>query len=242
MKREELVIGKSSTAKILILCDFDGTICTVDMGNELLNHFTNDEWEEVDHAYCSGEIGSRDAYSRVSSLFSGTRAELLEFIGRRGVLDLHFPAFYEYCLESGLDLKIVSDGLDIYISAILRKYHLEGIEYFTNLAIFQDGKLSIEFPQMSDECGRCGTCKNGVLNKFRPDYESIIYIGDGHSDFCPSKDADLVFAKGILHKKCMESGRSCEYYENFNDVHDYIVHHISDRLSATAKPAVVGRR
>jgi len=232
----------SAPGDILILCDFDGTVCNVDMGNEVLNRFTGEGWEEIDQAYCSGDIGSRDAYSQVAPLFTGGREELLEFVRRRGGLDPYFPAFYAYCLESGLDLKIVSDGLDIYIDAILRKYNLEDIEYFTNLATFRDGRLSIEFPQMNKECEKCGTCKNGILNRFRPDYESIIYIGDGHSDFCPSKDADLVFAKGILHKKCVENGRFCEYYENFQDIHDYIVHHISDRLSATAKPAVVGRR
>ena len=31
---------------ILILCDFDGTVCTVDMGNEVLNRFTDKGWEE----------------------------------------------------------------------------------------------------------------------------------------------------------------------------------------------------
>jgi len=232
----------SAMGKILVLCDFDGTICSVDMGNEILNRFTNKGWQEVDRAYCLGEIGSRDAYLQVSSLFKGTQEDLLEFIRKRGKLDPFFPDFYAYCLENGIDLKIVSDGLDIYIGAILRKYHLEDIEYFTNRVTFQDGLLTIEFPQMSKECGKCGTCKNGVLNKFRPHYASIIYVGDGHSDFCPSKNADLVFAKGILHSKCMENNRVCEYYENFKDVHDYIAHHINDRLSATAKPAAVGRR
>ena len=30
--------------KILILCDFDGTASTVDVGNELLDRFTGDGW------------------------------------------------------------------------------------------------------------------------------------------------------------------------------------------------------
>lgn len=227
---------------ILILCDFDGTVCTVDMGNEVLNRFTDEGWEEIDRAYCAGDIGSRNAYSRVTPLFRGTKTQLLEFVRNHESLDPHFPAFYAYCMENGLDLKIVSDGLDVYIDAILRKYNLEEIEYFTNVASFRDGQLFIDFPQVNEDCNRCGTCKNGILKKHRPAYETIIYVGDGHSDVCPSKDADLVFAKGILHKKCMEDGRRCEYYENFKDVHDYIARHMSDRLSATAKPEGVGRR
>jgi 2,3-diketo-5-methylthio-1-phosphopentane phosphatase len=232
----------SSHGGILILCDFDGTVCTVDMGNEVLNRFTDKGWEEIDRAYCSGDIGSRDAYLRIASLFRGTKAQLLEFVGKNGKLDPYFPAFYACCRESGLDLKIVSDGLDVYIDAILRKYNLEEIECFTNSAVFRDGRLFIEFPQANDDCNRCGTCKNGILKKYRSAYETIVYIGDGHSDVCPSKDADLVFAKGILHKKCVEEGRKCEYYNDFRDIKDYITRHISDRLSAKARPEEVGRR
>jgi 2-hydroxy-3-keto-5-methylthiopentenyl-1-phosphate phosphatase len=227
---------------ILILCDFDGTVCTRDMGNEVLSRFTKQGWEAVDQAYCSGEIGSRDAYSRVPALFTGTKAELLDFVRSRGTVDPYFPAFYAYCMESGFDLKIVSDGLDIYIEAILEKYHLESIPYFTNRATFQDGRFSIEFPQMSKECGKCGTCKNAILNKYRSEYALIVYVGDGYSDICPSKDADMVFAKGILYGKFMDNGMSCEYYETFKDVHDAMIRQISDRLSATAKPAIVGLR
>jgi 2-hydroxy-3-keto-5-methylthiopentenyl-1-phosphate phosphatase len=235
-------VKMSAPGEILILCDFDGTVCTVDMGNAVLNRFTDKGWEEVDRAYCSGEIGSRSAYGQITSLFRGTKAQMLEFAGNHEKLDPHFADFYAYCRGKGVDLKIVSDGLDIYIDAILRKYNLEEIEYFTNVASFRDGQLFIEFPQVNEECNMCGTCKKSILKKYRPSYKHIVYVGDGHSDFCPSKDADLVFAKGILHKKCMEDGRVCEYYESFKDVHDYIAGYISDRLSATARPEGVGRR
>jgi len=232
----------SPRREILILCDFDGTVCTVDMGNEVLNRFSGEGWEEIDRAYCSGDIGSKNAYTQVTSLFRGTKMQLLEFVRNRERLDPHFPAFYAYCRERGFDLKIVSDGLDIYINEILRKNNLEEIEYYTNVATFHNDRLCIDFPRMNKDCEKCGTCKNGILNQYRGAYETIIYVGDGHSDFCPSKDADLVFAKGILHKKCVEDGRTCEYYESFKDVHDYMTIHISDRLSATAKPERVGRR
>ncbi len=46
-------------------------------------------------------------------------------------------------------------------------------------------------------------------------YEQIIYIGDGHSDICPSRCADLVFAKEVLLKKCEEEGTTP--YQSFHD-------------------------
>jgi len=209
--------------RMLVLCDFDGTISIVDMGNELLNRFTDKGWEEIDRAYCAGEIGSRAAYTQVASLFTGSKAQMLEFVISRERMDPHFPEFYRFCQSKGVDLKIVSDGLDFYIDAILKKNNLQDIEFFSNVTVFQDGnKLSIEFPRMNDECEKCGTCKKGVLRDYRSNYDRVIYVGNGYSDVCPAKDADLVFAKEVLYEKCMQGGTACVHYENFQDILAYL--------------------
>ena len=152
--------------RMLILCDFDGTVSTVDMGNEILNRFTDKGWEEIDRAYCAGEIGSRLAYTRVASFFTGSRAQMLEFVSSRERIDPYFLEFYRFCQRRGVDLKIVSDGLDFYIDAILKKNNIQDIEFFSNVTVFRDDdKLSIEFPRMNDKCEKCGTCKKDVLNR-----------------------------------------------------------------------------
>ena len=209
--------------KMLVLCDFDGTVSTVDMGNEILNRFTDKRWEEIDRAYCAGEIGSRVAYTQVASLFTGSRAQMLEFVRNREMIDPYFLEFYRFCRSKEVDLKIVSDGLDFYIDAILKKNNLEDIEFFSNVTVFHDGnKLSIEFPRMNDECEKCGTCKKGVLREHRSDYDRVIYVGNGYSDVCPAKDADLVFAKEVLYDTCRQDGTACLRYENFQDILDYL--------------------
>ncbi len=209
--------------RMLVLCDFDGTVSTVDMGNELLNRFTHKGWEEIDRAYCTGEIGSRAAYAQVASLFTGSRAQMLEFVSSRERMDPHFLEFYRFCQSNGMDIKIVSDGLDFYIDAILKKNNLQDIEFFSNVAVFHDGnKLSIEFPRINDECEKCGTCKKGVLREHRSHYDRVIYIGNGYSDVCPAKDADLVFAKEVLYETCRQDGTACVHYENFRDILAYL--------------------
>lgn len=213
----------SKHPRMLVLCDFDGTICTMDMGNEILNRFTDEGWEAIDQAYCAGEIGSRDAYSQVASLFRGTRSQMLEYVSTSERMDPYFPEFYKFCRKKGVDIKIVSDGLDFYIEAILRKYNLQDIEFFSNVVVFRDGNtLSIEFPRMNNQCEKCGTCKNSVLKQYRSDYDHVIYVGNGYSDVCPAKDADLVFAKDVLYEKCKQNGTSCVYYENFYDIRTFL--------------------
>jgi 2-hydroxy-3-keto-5-methylthiopentenyl-1-phosphate phosphatase len=214
---------ENKNCRTLVLCDFDGTICTVDMGNEILNRFTGEGWNEIDRAYCAGEIGSRDAYSQIVSLLKGSKSQMLEFVGMSEKLDPHFPEFYAYCREKRIDLKIVSDGLDFYIDAILRKYNLQDIEYFSNVIVFQHGNaLSIQFPHVNIQCEQCGTCKSEVLKEYRQSYDRVIYIGNGYSDVCPAKDADIVFAKDVLYEKCRQNGTACVLYENFYDIRTYL--------------------
>jgi len=193
------------------------------MGNEILNRFTGEGWSEIDRAYCAGEIGSRDAYSRIVSLLKGSKSQMLEFVSATEKLDPHFPEFYTYCREKQMDVKIVSDGLDFYIDAILKKYNLQDIEYFSNVVEFRNGNaLSIAFPRMNIQCEKCGTCKSDVLNEYRGSYDRVIYIGNGYSDICPAKDADMVFAKDILYEKCKQNGTACVLYENFYDIRAFL--------------------
>jgi 2-hydroxy-3-keto-5-methylthiopentenyl-1-phosphate phosphatase len=211
------------TPKTLVLCDFDGTLCSLDMGNAILNRFTREGWQEIDQAYCSGDMGSREAYERVAGLIHADREELLDFVHAHGRIDQYFPVFYTNCRREDMDVMIVSDGLDFYIEAILKRFHLEGLAYFANMARFREnGRIEFAFPEWNAECNRCGTCKRNIVRRSRGKYDKIIYVGNGHSDVCPSKEADLVFAKEILYEKCREEGTPCILYRSFKDVRDHL--------------------
>ncbi len=203
---------------LLVVCDFDGTVCRVDMGNAFLERFA-DGWEEIDRSYSVGEVGSRVAYGRLAPLFRANRSQVLDFVLRRERLDPFFPEFLNFCRGRKIDLKIVSDGLDVYIEAILQKYGLD-VEFFSNRLVFrEDDRIDFAFPLASEECGRCGTCKRSLLDRFRSDYDRIIYVGDGYSDVCPARAADQVFAKPILYEKCKKNGTPSTLYDNFGDIH-----------------------
>jgi len=213
---------KMDKNKILILCDFDGTTCSNDMGNTIMNRFAKG-WREIDRSYCANVIGSRLAYLQIQPLFQGTENEMVNYALEQEKLDPHFGSFYRSCKENGIDLKIVSDGLDFYISSILQKHGLQEIRFYSNRVVFQeDATVSIEFPSPRNGCDLCGTCKSTILEAHRDMYDSIIYVGDSYSDVCPSQKADLVFAKPILSKKCQKRGKACIAYENFQDVGEYL--------------------
>ena len=213
--------GGSPGERLLVVCDFDGTVCRVDMGNEILDHFAGD-WEAIDRAYAAGEVGSRVAYGRIAPLIRTNRPQVLDFILQHERLDPFFPEFLSFCRGRMIDLKIVSDGLDAYIEAILEKHGLD-VEFFSNRLVFrEDDRIEFDFPPASEECGRCGTCKRSLLDRFRQDYDRIIFVGDGHSDICAARTADQIFAKDILYEKCMENGTPCLHYDDFGDISRYL--------------------
>jgi 2-hydroxy-3-keto-5-methylthiopentenyl-1-phosphate phosphatase len=193
------------------------------MGYDVIRRFAGDGWKEINDAYCSGDIGSKDAYNRVASLLTATKDEILTYVLQFDSVDSHFEAFYRYCVQKGFEFKIVSDGFDFYIEAILEKYGLCEIEFYSNNVIFhEDRTLTVTFPWHNNQCDKCGNCKRSVLKKLRRNFETVIYIGDGYSDVCPAEEADLVFAKSILYEKCLESDISTIHYGNFDDVKKYL--------------------
>ena len=213
----------SQTKKILILTDFDGTISTVDLGSRFILKFVTSSLEDIEQEFAKGKIGSRIAYEKIAERIEGSRKEILDYVLEIEKLDPYFPDFISLCKDKNIDVKIVSDGFDFYIKAIMAKHNLPAIEYYSNQAVFgADNSLSIEFPERNDLCGRCGTCKSWILNSNRLLYEKIIYIGDGYSDFCPSQFADIVFAKNLLFQRCQQKGIPCIPFKDFSDINAYL--------------------
>jgi 2-hydroxy-3-keto-5-methylthiopentenyl-1-phosphate phosphatase len=205
--------------KILVLCDFDGTISTRDLGYDLLNRFTAGDWEAIDRKFREGKIGSREAYSQIASLFRTDKEEIVRFIRDHSSIDTAFPSFYAYCVAKGIDVRIVSDGFDFYIGSVLAIHHLADIPYHANGADFSGNRTTFSFPHADTECGLCGTCKKNVLQGYRKEYDSILYIGNGLSDRCAAREADFVFAKDSLYATCIDEDILCHFYQDFQDIH-----------------------
>jgi len=209
--------------KVLVLSDFDGTVCSIDLGNAFLRAFAQKGWQEIDRSYSANEIGSRNAYGRVAALIRASKDEILCHVRENGRLDPYFEGFYRFCLQEGMDLKIVSDGLDVYIDAVLKMHGLGEIQYYCNYAVFFEGnKMRVDFPEAQADCSRCGTCKTSIVRKYRKDYQRIIYIGDSYSDLCAAKEADLVFAKDVLLERYQASGTACVPFVNFSDIQKHL--------------------
>ena len=212
-----------SKKETLVLCDFDGTASSIDVGYQLLRYFSRDEWENIDRKYRTDRMGSMEAYGLIAAAIHSSEEDFLAYLPQLTRLDPGFVEFKNYCHGRDFDMKIVSDGLDFYIKNILAHYGIDDIPFYSNRLIFNNGSgIRIDFPLQNPDCRKCGTCKKKLLEQFRDDYKTIIYIGDGYSDRCAAESADFVFAKRFLYQHCQEKGIPCTLYAGFEEILNHL--------------------
>ena len=183
-----------------ILCDFDGTITKEDSVNGFLKKYTNGKWLESEKLWIEDKISSREnATIQVGLLKNISKKQLDDYIDTIKIDD-YFLDFVEFIKSKNIKLTILSDGFDLFIKKVLERYNLD-IPYFANKLIYKNGNFNIEFPNYNEMCEKgAGMCK---CNKVKEN--EFCYIGDGTSDLCIAKKANILFATKNLHKFCKEN-------------------------------------
>lgn len=200
-----------------VFVDFDGTITKVDVGNSFFRKFGNEaESLKAVEKWKNGELSGSGLLLQEAEYVHATKQDAFSFV-RTCEIDPFFKEFLSFCHETQIDITILSDGLDFYITEILRKNGIAGIPFYSNRAHFDSGRVSIELPYESD-CNKCANCKGyQILKRSGPD-DVIIYIGNGFSDRCAVQYADIVFAKDDLLKYCEEKNITYFPFSDFEDV------------------------
>ena len=85
---------------------------------------------------------------------------------------------------------------------------------------YRDGRFVPRFPFRDPACPRCAHCKARHLRATttRP----RVYIGDGLSDLCPARVAEIVFAKDSLADALGREGISFFPFSRLTDVHRHL--------------------
>src|SRR5665647_1323627 len=62
----------------------------------------------------------------------------------------------------------------------------------------------VAFNDALGDCAVCGpaSCKAAVLRTLRRPGDLVLVFGDGASDLCPAREADLTFARDHLAERC----------------------------------------
>jgi 2-hydroxy-3-keto-5-methylthiopentenyl-1-phosphate phosphatase len=212
----------SAAAPWAVVCDFDGTATTEDIGDRVAIHFAGYEaWRRAEDRFKAGELSFAELIEAIFARVTASRDEIARFAREIAVLRPGLERFVAACRDARRPFLLVSAGLDVYIEAVLERLAPEvraHVELRTNRATPSPAGLTVAFHGAGGGCGRCGFCKGTVVDELHARGHGVVVCGDGIADRCSAVRADLVFARGRLVGYCEEEGIRHTRFETFDEV------------------------
>jgi len=205
---------------ILVFCDFDGTVAKRDVGYSLFHHFSGGRNDDLIPDWKAGRISSREILLKEAAMVNATEQEIYDFLDHFDI-DSGFAEFEALCRANDTEPIIVSEGLDFYIRHVLNRHNLGHLKVICNHGYLEENSIKIEFPYQNRSCRRCGSCKGERIAEYRakvPPGCKVVFAGDGYSDACAAREADVLFAKKDLQEYCIRENIRYNTYVDFSEV------------------------
>ena len=205
-----------------VVCDFDGTAVTEDIGDRVAIRFAGYEaWRRAEDRFKAGELTFSQLIEAIFAPVTASREEIAAFAREVAILRPGIERFVAACRDAGRPFLLVSAGLDVYIEAVLERLApavRAHVDVRANRATCSPAGLSIAFHGAGGGCGRCGFCKGTVVDELHARGYRVAMCGDGTADRCAADRADLVFARGSLVRYCQAEGIPHTRFDAFDEV------------------------
>lgn len=192
------------SSKVVVFCDFDGSILLEDSGTVLIDSSLGKENRlKLDQQIMNSEITFRAAVTQMWNSYKSPLPVALELL-KDCKFDPFWWQFYNFTAENSIPLSIVSAGLvpllDHFLDLSHHPVHPELNIYANSVTI---DTITGWDPIYRDETEH-GHDKGNHLRiaKAADPYSTIVFIGDGGtkklnlvSDLSAAKEADIVFAR-----------------------------------------------
>jgi 2-hydroxy-3-keto-5-methylthiopentenyl-1-phosphate phosphatase len=217
-------IAVPEAARAQVWIDFDGTLTSVDLLDELIGRYSrNDSWRLVEERWRAGLIGSRECLEQEFALLDISRGELAEELARVP-LDPGAVSLLAFLERARVPVAILSDGVESFIRAILKRAGVTAPTIRSNRAAHRGRRITLSCPHSARACeSGSAHCKCASRERLSDAGRSCIYIGDGRSDLCAARKVDVVFAKGELAAALTREGREFVPFTTLADVHAALV-------------------
>jgi 2-hydroxy-3-keto-5-methylthiopentenyl-1-phosphate phosphatase len=204
---------------LLIACDFDGTITQRDTLHLIVESFgARGLWDAIEPRLRAGELTLEQAMQEEFADVRATPEQVRELVRRDAGLRAGFGEFVEWSRRRGHRLVVVSSGFRSVIDDLLQHWGLRGLEVESHEARFSTEGCRLVWADRGDRCEECGRrCKRHDL-RARMSGERLVYIGDGVSDRCAARMADMVFARADLARDLAVDGVPFTHFEDFVEV------------------------
>jgi 2-hydroxy-3-keto-5-methylthiopentenyl-1-phosphate phosphatase len=205
-----------------VVCDFDGTATTRDIGDAVAIRFAGEAaWRAAGDRHAAGELSFAELLAAIFAPVRASREEIAAFARAEAVLRDGFEELVASCRRRQRPFLVVSAGLDLYIEAILERLAPElraHLQLRCNRGTPTPAGLSVAFHGDGGGCGRCGFCKGTVVSELQTTGWRVAVCGDGGADRCAAEKADLVFARGRLPGYLDAAGVPYRRFESFHEV------------------------
>lgn len=205
-----------------IVCDFDGTALTEDLGDQVAYHFAGEvNYREAEERYRAGTLVFGELLAAVFAPIRAGREEIAAFARARAIWRPGFEPFLDACRAAGRPFLVVSAGLDAYIEPVLERLPADlraHVELRANRATCSAEGLTVAFH--GADCGFCGFCKGNVVRELQALGHKVALCGDGTGDRHAADAADHVFARAgsSLVTYCRERRIPHDVFETFFEV------------------------
>ena len=205
------------TKKILIQCDFDGTVTEDDISFILLDTFAKGDWRAINRQYTDGKITVGQFNEKAFGLVRTNKKAMLNYLKDKVKVRPGFQKLVELCQQKGIRLVIVSNGLDFYIKKVLNDMELYNLEYHAAETRFHANKLKVRYIGPDGSVVDSGY-KEKYVNKYLNEGYHVVYIGNGSSDLSPARGAHQIFATESLLEHCQRTGLTCIPFTSFLEI------------------------
>ena len=200
------------TRAMLVFLDYDGTMTTHECNEIVLQRFVGDAWRPLEDEAKADRMSHAECFDRQIGLIQAPREELIGALVAEAEPAPGLAAFLAELEARRERAVIVSAGLQEAIAAVWSREKLPPVELHASELVGGGPEggppYRLAFSDVLGDCPRCGprACKGAALRSLRRPGETVLVFGDGASDLCPAREADLTFARSHLAERCAAEG------------------------------------
>jgi 2,3-diketo-5-methylthio-1-phosphopentane phosphatase len=204
--------------RLAVLTDFDGTISSIDASYAILDRFGDREWMDVEKEALEYRITIPDALKLQAKMVKAAPEEAFKYLIETVKPRDGFREFAIWCGKNDIHLEVCSDGFGWTIEILLKFWDLEWIPWTSNVTIPGKDGWEISFPHRKEGCPINANCKCYHYGRLKENYDEVLFIGDGTTDECVARKADVVFARDKLLEICRRDGIECIPWDDWREL------------------------
>jgi len=209
----------TSASKMVVMCDFDGTITIQDTSEYILERHARGDWKKLDSMLDRGEISIDECMNRQFAMVDLSEEAIISELDQIISIRPGFPELVHDCNEKGVEFFVVSAGLSFVIRHFIGAMRLgDKVKIVSPLARYEGRNIVFTFPPLIIPGSQ--SFKDDLVRRFRSGGMKVAFIGDGPPDVEAARMSDLRFAvKGRrLEAALKQEGLAMSSIDDFHQV------------------------